>query len=374
MNQRIHLERTNVRLTSSSLLPGIVGTSQALVHVLKQVELVAPTTTTVLILGETGTGKELVSKAIHERSPRAGSAFVKVNCSAIPSTLLESELFGHEKGAFTGAIARRIGRFEQAERGSIFLDEIGELPLEVQPKLLRLLQEREYQRLGSNRTEEANIRLIVATHRDLHDMCRERTFRMDLFYRLNVFPICLPALRDRREDIPLLVAHFVPRLARRLGKDVRTVSPAALSSLEAHDWPGNVRELENVLERAVIRSTGSELEVDFASGCEPCGASPQLDQSFETASRAHIMSVLKSTGGVVGGPNGAAARLGMKRSTLNFRLKKLGIEPGTLRSPPVNSHCFPPLTTETPPQRRAPARPEPSIAQASMGSDLPTLT
>jgi formate hydrogenlyase transcriptional activator len=340
MNQQIHLERINVRLATSSVLPGIVGTSRAWVQVLKQVELVAPTTTTVLILGETGTGKELVSKAIHQLSPRAGSAFVKVNCSAIPSTLLESELFGHEKGAFTGAIARRIGRFEQAERGSILLDEIGELPLEVQPKLLRLLQEREYQRLGSNRTEEANIRLIVATHRDLHEMCKAGAFRMDLLYRLNVFPIRLPALRDRREDIPLLVAHFVPRLAKLLGKDVRTVSPAALSTLEAHDWPGNVRELENVLERAVIRCTGSELEVDCANGFEGYGAAPRVpDQSFEAASRAHIVSVLKSTRGVVGGPNGAAARLGMKRSTLNFRLKKLGIEPAALR---VTRYDWPP--------------------------------
>ena len=332
MKQRIHLERSHAQLGTSSVLPGIVGTSRALVDVLQQVELVARTTTTVLILGETGTGKELVSKAIHARSPRADSSFVKVNCSAIPGTLLESELFGHERGAFTGAIARRIGRFEQAERGSIFLDEIGELPLEVQPKLLRLLQEREYQRLGSNRTEVADIRLIVATHRDLFDMCKSGTFRLDLLYRLNVFPIRLPALRDRREDIPLLVAHFVPRFARRFGKDVRTVSPAALRELESHDWPGNVRELENVLERAVIRCAGSELEVDCVSGFEGAGVAPQrLDQSFETAVRAHILAVLKSARGVVGGPNGAAARLGLKRSTLNFKLKKLGIEPAVLR-------------------------------------------
>jgi transcriptional regulator with GAF, ATPase, and Fis domain len=332
VNQPFHLERINERLGSSCLVPGIVGTSRALLDVLKQVELVAPTPTTVLILGETGTGKELVSKAIHARSPRAGSPLVKVNCSAIPSTLLESELFGHEKGAFTGAVSRRIGRFEQAERGSIFLDEIGELPLEVQPKLLRLLQEREYQRLGSNRTEEADVRLIVATHRGLHDMCKGGTFRADLFYRLNVFPIRLPALRERREDIPLLVAHFVSLLTRRLGKDVRTISAAALRKLQAHDWPGNVRELENVLERAVIRSTGTELEVDCGNGFEGYGAAPRvLDQSFEAATRAHIVSVLQSTGGVVGGPNGAAARLGLKRSTLNFKLKKLGIEPAAVR-------------------------------------------
>jgi formate hydrogenlyase transcriptional activator len=333
VSQPIHLERINEKIGNSCLLPGIVGTSRALVEVLQQVELVARTPTTVLILGETGTGKELISKAIHAQSPRASSALVKVNCSAIPSTLLESELFGHEKGAFTGAISRRIGRFEQAEHGSIFLDEIGELPLEVQPKLLRLLQEREYQRLGSNRTEEADVRLIVATHRDLHDMCRSGTFRADLFYRLNVFPIRMPALRERREDIPLLVAHFVARLARRLAKEIRTVSSAALRTLEAHDWPGNVRELENVLERAVIRCTSSELEVECGNGFESYGASPHaLDQSFEAATRAHIVSVLKSTKGVVGGPNGAAARLGLKRSTLNFKLKKLGIEPAAVRA------------------------------------------
>jgi formate hydrogenlyase transcriptional activator len=333
VTQPIRLERLCAKLASSSVLPGIVGTSQALVDVLQQVELVAPTPTTVLILGETGTGKELISKAIHARSPRAGLPLVKVNCSAIPSTLLESELFGHEKGAFTGAIARRVGRIEQAERGSIFLDEIGELPLEVQPKLLRLLQEREYQRLGSNRTEQADVRLIVATHRDLHGMCRAATFRADLFYRLNVFPIRLPALRDRREDIPLLAAHFVSLLARRLGKDVRTIGASALRTLEAHDWPGNVRELENVLERAVIRCTGSELEVDCGNGFEGYSAPPRpVDQSFEAATRAHIVSVLQSTRGVIGGPNGAAARLGLKRSTLNFKLKKLGIEPAAVRT------------------------------------------
>jgi formate hydrogenlyase transcriptional activator len=333
VNQPIHIDRISAKLGSASVLPGIVGTSQALVDVLRQVDLVAATPTTVLILGETGTGKELISKALHARSPRAGSPLVKVNCSAIPSTLLESELFGHEKGAFTGAIARRIGRFEQAERGSIFLDEIGELPLEVQPKLLRLLQEREYQRLGSSRTEEADVRLIVATHRDLHDMCKAGAFRADLFYRLNVFPIRLPALRERREDIPLLVAHFVAQLARRLGKNVRTVSSAALRTLQSHDWPGNVRELENVLERAVIRSTGSELEVDCGDGFESYSASPRApDQTFEAAVRAHIVKVLQSTNGVVGGPNGAAARLGLKRSTLNFKLKKLGIEPSVVRA------------------------------------------
>jgi len=351
VKQRIHLERTHARLGTSSVLPGMVGTSRALADVLQQVELVARTTTTVLILGETGTGKELVSKAIHAQSPRADSSFVKVNCSAIPSTLLESELFGHEKGAFTGAVARRIGRFEQAERGSIFLDEIGELPLEVQPKLLRLLQEREYQRLGSNRTEAADIRLIVATHRDLLDMCKAGTFRMDLLYRLNVFPIRLPALRDRREDIPLLVAHFVPLFARRFGKDVRTVSPAALRELESYDWPGNVRELENVLERAVIRCAGSELEVECVSGFEGAGVAPQLlDQSFEAAVRAHILSVLKSAKGVVGGPNGAAARLGLKRSTLNFKLKKLGIEPAVVRG--AQDSCA------TDPRSHAPVEPK----------------
>ena len=330
----LNLIKSHEQLPSSSVLPGIVGTSPALASVLRLVELVAPTQSTVLILGETGTGKELVSKAIHERSPRLGAPFVKVNCSAIPSTLLESELFGHEKGAFTGAIARRIGRFEQADGGSVLLDEIGELPLEVQPKLLRLLQEREYQRLGSNRTEAADVRLIAATHRDLLGMCRSGSFRTDLFYRLNVFPIRLPPLRERREDIPLLVAHFVPLLAQRFARDVRTVSAASLSKLQEHDWPGNVRELENVLERAVIRSTGAVLEVECDHGFEGFSAPPvAIDQSFEAATRAHIVAVLKSTKGVIGGPNGAAARLGMKRTTLNFKLKKLGIEPATVRAP-----------------------------------------
>jgi formate hydrogenlyase transcriptional activator len=333
MNQLIDLERTSAKLATSSVLPGIVGGSQALVNVLQQVKLVAPTTTTVLILGETGTGKELVSKAIHEQSPRAGSAFVKLNCGAIPNALLESELFGHEKGAFTGAIARRTGRIEEAERGSIFLDEIGELPLEMQPKLLRLLQEREYQRLGGSRTERADIRTIVATHRNLHEMCDAKTFRMDLFYRLNVFPIRLPALRERREDIPLLVAHFVPQMARRFGKDTRTVSAGTMNKLQTHDWPGNVRELQNVLERAVIRCTGPELEVECVGDRETQRAPERpLDQSLHTAMRAHFLSVLKSTRGVIGGPNGAAARLGLKRTTLNFKLKKLGIEPETLRA------------------------------------------
>ena len=334
MSQRIRLEQISESLASSSVLPGIVGTSPALVSVLQQVELVARTTTTVLILGETGTGKELVAKAIHRGSPRAAAALVKLNCSAIPTTLLESELFGHERGAFTGALVRRIGRVEQAERGSMFMDEIGELPLEMQPKLLRLLQEREYQPLGSGRTEVADVRLIVATHRNLHAMCKAGTFRADLYYRLNVFPICLPALRERREDIPLLVAHFVPLLARRLGKDIRTVSRDAMATLESHDWPGNVRELENVLERAVIRCTSSELDVDCGSGFHGSAErSPHpSDQSFEAATRAHILSVLKSTNGVVAGPGGAAARLGLKRSTLNFKLKKLGIQPSSLRT------------------------------------------
>jgi formate hydrogenlyase transcriptional activator len=343
MNQRIHLEHMNARLRTSTVIPGIVGTSRSLVDVLQQVELVAPTTTTVLILGETGTGKELVSKAIHELSPRAHSPFVKLNCSAIPSSLLESELFGHEKGAFTGAIARRAGRFEQAERGSILLDEIGELALDVQPKLLRLLQEREYQPVGGARTKEADIRLICATNRNLYRMCKEGTFRADLFYRLSVFPIRLPALRERREDIPLLVAHFVPLIARRLGKPVRTVSPSALSKLENHDWPGNIRELENVLERALIRCTTSELEVDCDTGFEAHGEPPRVsDESFEAVSRAHIVSVLTSTRGVVGGPHGAAVRLGMKRSTLIFKLKKLGIEPATLHA----RNPDPPTSTE----------------------------
>jgi transcriptional regulator with GAF, ATPase, and Fis domain len=311
----------------------ILGSSPALAEVLRQVDTVARTGATVLIHGETGTGKELVARAIHRRSARAPGPFVKVNCAAIPAGLLESELFGHEKGAFTGALARRTGRFELAQDGTLFLDEIGEMAAELQPKLLRLLQEREFERLGSSRTIQSNARLVAATHRDLGAMVEGRTFREDLYYRLNVFPLHLPPLRDRRGDISQLANAFVRRFARGLNKDVRGISAEAMARLERHDWPGNVRELQNVLERAVILTPSGEvgaaviverLRERSAPADAPAAATPRAD-ALEEVERAHILSVLQKTNWVVAGPYGAAVRLGMKRSTLNFRMKKLGI-------------------------------------------------
>jgi transcriptional regulator with GAF, ATPase, and Fis domain len=307
---------------------GIVGQSPTMRSIFRQLDTVAVTDCTVLVLGETGTGKELIAKVVHERSRRREGALVKLNCSAIPLNLVESELFGHEKGAFTGAVARRAGRFELADRGTLFLDEIGELPLEVQPKLLRLLQEQEFERVGSCQTMRSDVRLVAATNRDLADMCALRAFREDLYYRLNVFPIRLPALRERREDIPLLVNHFLPRLASRLGKDIRSVSPESMALLRAYDWPGNIRELQNVLERAAILAEGPVLEValgERASSVRVAEPAPPASDTLEHVSKAHILAVIASTNGVIGGPNGAAARLGMNRTTLNFRMKKLGI-------------------------------------------------
>jgi len=298
-------------------------------EVFRQIDTVATTDCTVLVLGETGTGKELVAKAVHERSVRRSASFVTLNCSAIPSTLVESELFGHEKGAFTGAVARRTGRFELAQGGTLFLDEIGELRLDIQPKLLRLLQEREFERLGSSQKLRADVRLVAATHRDLGALCDDGLFREDLYYRLNVFPILLPPLRERREDIPLLVRHFVPMFAQRMRKDLRGVSVASMASLLDYAWPGNIRELQNVLERAVILARGRELEVRVGSPVNTRRVSPLRSVgTLEDVQRAHIRAVLESTNGVVAGPNGAAARLGVKRSTLIFRMKKLGIPHG----------------------------------------------
>jgi DNA-binding NtrC family response regulator len=305
---------------------GIVGRSAALDRVLDAVRTVADTDATVLIQGETGTGKELVARAIHEASSRKSGPFVKLNCGAIPPGLLESELMGHERGAFTGAIAQRIGRFELAHGGTLFLDEIGELALELQPKLLRLLQEREFERVGGTRTVRSNARLVAATNRDLSAMVDARTFREDLFYRLNVFPIGLPPLRERREDIPALVDHFMRRLAARMKKDVRGVSPEALARLQQHDWPGNIRELENVVERALILSCGTTLEV---APMTPRPAAPQpmrYDDCLDSLHKAQILGALEASGWIVGGPYGAAARLGVNRSTLNHRMKKLGIQ------------------------------------------------
>jgi formate hydrogenlyase transcriptional activator len=304
----------------------IVGKSAALHRVLQQVETVAPTDATVLISGETGTGKELIARAIHQLSPRRSQAFVKLNCAAIPAGLLESELFGHERGAFTGAIAQRIGRFELANRGTVFLDEIGELPLELQPKLLRVLQDREFERLGSPRTLRTDARLIAATNRDLAALVDAQQFRADLFYRVNVFPVHVPPLRERPEDIPLLVRHFAQQFARRLGKTIETIPSDTMQGLLRYPWPGNIRELQNIIERAVILSPGPVLQVPLADLKPPAtGASPQNHNTLEEAERKHILAVLEETKWVLSGPNGAAVRLGMKRSTLQFRMRKLGI-------------------------------------------------
>jgi transcriptional regulator with GAF, ATPase, and Fis domain len=305
----------------------IVGKSAALRNVLKQIETVAPTDSTVLIYGETGTGKELIARAIHDRSKRRTGTFVKLNCAAIPTGLLESELFGHERGAFTGAISQRIGRFELANRGTIFLDEIGEIPLELQPKLLRVLQEREFERLGNSRTLRTDARLIAATNRDLEAMAGENKFRPDLYYRLNVFPVQVPALRDRPEDIPLLVRHFVEQFARQMNRDIDTIPAETMSALTRYSWPGNIRELQNLVERAVILSSGNVLQVPLQDlKHRSASAITSSSQTLEETERAHILAVLEKTKWKLSGPNGAAARLGLNRSTLQFRMKKLGIE------------------------------------------------
>ncbi|HEY4048440.1 MAG TPA: sigma 54-interacting transcriptional regulator [Acidobacteriaceae bacterium] len=306
----------------------IVGNSPALRQVLRQIETVAPTESTVLIYGETGSGKELIARAVHNLSRRQSSAFVKLNCAAIPTGLLESELFGHEKGAFTGAIAQRIGRFELASDGTIFLDEIGEIPLELQPKLLRVLQEREFERLGGSRTLRTNARLIAATNRDLRAMVDESRFRSDLYYRLNVFPVYVPSLRERAEDIPVLVRHFVQYFSRNINKQINAISSETMQALTRYPWPGNIRELQNVIERAVILSQGRVLNVQL-SDLKPKqlqnGPASIGHLTLEEMERRHILAVLEQTNWVFAGPNGAAARLGMKRPTLQFRMQKLGI-------------------------------------------------
>jgi transcriptional regulator with GAF, ATPase, and Fis domain len=301
-----------------------VGQSAALRQVLEMVEMVAPSDSTVLLLGETGTGKELIARAIHERSRRNQQAFVKLNCAAIPSGLLESELFGHERGAFTGAVAQRIGRFELASQGTAFLDEIGEMPLELQPKLLRVLQEREFERLGSMRTIRTNARLIAATNRNLERMVAEKEFRSDLYYRLSVFPIRIPALRERPEDIPLLVRYFTQKYADRMRKQIDTIPAAAMRSLTRWHWPGNIRELENVIERSVVLTRGDTLQVslDEMETPAPIAFGPEKCAAIE---RDEILRVLRDTNGRVAGPEGAAARMAIKRTTLISRMKKLGI-------------------------------------------------
>jgi formate hydrogenlyase transcriptional activator len=309
---------------------GIIGQSAALRSVLREIRMVAPTDSTVLIYGETGTGKELIARAIHELSSRSKNTFVKLNCAAIPTGLLESELFGHERGAFTGAISQRIGRFEVANHGTAFLDEIGEISLELQPKLLRVLQEREFERLGSTRTLRTDARLIAATNCDLAIMVEEQRFRSDLFYRLNVFPVRVPPLRERREDIALLVRHFARQFAGRMKRNYASIEPGTMKTLCEYDWPGNIRELQNLIERAVILCPGPVLRVPVRDLHPPTIAVPNSrhtgqHQTLEQAERAHILQTLKVVKWVVGGPNGAASRLGMNRSTLQFRMKKLGI-------------------------------------------------
>jgi formate hydrogenlyase transcriptional activator len=304
---------------------GMVGRSPELRNVVTQLETVAPTDSTVLICGETGTGKELIARALHTLSTRRGNPFVKCNCAAIPTGLLESELFGHEKGAFTGAVAQRIGRFELANRGTIFLDEIGETPLELQPKLLRVLQEREFERLGNSRTLRTDARLVAATNVHLQEMVDAKRFRADLFYRLNVFPIQIPALRERAEDIPLLVTHFAHACARRMHRTIKLVPSATMEALVRYAWPGNIRELQNLIERAVILSPGDVLQVPLSDINDASKASA-AQQTLDEAEKAHILATLKQTRWTLSGPRGAATRLGIKRSTLQFRMKKLGIE------------------------------------------------
>jgi len=304
----------------------IVGKSPALQRVLRQVEVVAPTDSGVLIQGETGTGKELIARAIHNLSARRDRPFVKLNCAAIPSGLLESELFGHEKGAFTGAIMRKAGRFEVADKGTLFLDEVGDIPLELQPKLLRVLQEHEFERLGSTRTQQVDVRVIAATHRELKQMVEAGQFRSDLYYRLHVFPLSIPPLRERREDIPMLVRHYVDKYARRMNRRIETVASGAMEALASYTWPGNVRELQNFIERAVILSPGTALRPPLAELKQPTAQECDSKLStLEEAEREHVLRALRESKWVIGGPNGAAARLGMKRTTLAYRIRKLNI-------------------------------------------------
>jgi formate hydrogenlyase transcriptional activator len=308
---------------SGNGLPRIVGNSAALGRVLELAQVVAPTDATVLIKGETGTGKELIAEAIHKCSNRSNGPFVKVNCAAIPAGLLESELFGHERGAYTGAVARTVGRFERANRGTLFLDEIGDLPLELQPKILRVMQERQFERLGGAATIHSDVRVICATHRNLAEMIEDREFRADLFYRLSVFPIELPPLRERPGDIRLLVRHFATDYAARTRKSITGISEEFMRALSRHTWPGNVRELQNFIERSVILSKGPVLNGSLSDLTYTARASAPV--TLEDAERSHILRMLQQRDGVVGGPNGAAARLGLRRTTLISKIRRLGI-------------------------------------------------
>jgi len=303
----------------------VIGSSRALESVLDQVERVAPTDSTVLIQGETGTGKELIAHSIHNLSARCGRPFVRLNCAAIPLDLLESELFGHEKGAFTGAIAQKIGRFELADKGTLFLDEVGDIPPALQPKLLRVLQEQEFERLGSNRTHQVDVRLVAATNRDLDEMVNRGQFRNDLYYRLNVFPVLLPPLRARPEDVPALVMHFVEIFGRRLGRKIEHIPAQTMSALNSYHWPGNIRELQNLIERAVILSSDGVLPNPLpATGPHPVTVST-TSTTLRDSERSLILQTLGEVRWVIGGPQGAAAKLGLKRTTLIHKMQKLGI-------------------------------------------------
>jgi transcriptional regulator with GAF, ATPase, and Fis domain len=312
----------------------IIGNSPALEAVLEQVERVAPTGSTVLIQGETGTGKELIAHAIHHISSRCGRPFVRVNCAAIPLDLLESELFGHEKGAFTGAIAQKIGRFELADKGTLFLDEVGDIPPALQPKLLRVLQEQQFERLGSTRTHQVDVRLVAATNRDLTEMVSRGEFRSDLYYRLNVFPVLLPPLRERREDIPALVTHFVEILSCRTGRQIEQIPPETMSALRSYQWPGNIRELQNLIERAVILSKGGVLPnpLPTTENEQPANRAPGAT-TLRDSERTLILRTLEAVGWVIGGPKGAAVKLGLARTTLIHKMQKLGMSrPGLQNS------------------------------------------
>jgi formate hydrogenlyase transcriptional activator len=323
--ERLGKVRLSERELVDNRFPQIIGNSPALRLALAEVERVAPTDATVLILGETGTGKELIARGIHDLSARHRNPFVKLNCAAIPFDLLESELFGHERGAFTGAIAQKIGRFELANTGTLFLDEIGDLPLALQPKLLRVLQEQEFERLGSGRTHHINVRVIAATHRNPAEMVTQKEFRSDLYYRLNVFPVVLPPLRERRQDIPPLVFHFVEVFSRRIGKQIELIPDETVSALKAYSWPGNIRELQNLIERAVIRADNGVLPNPLPAAESNPLRLVRAGTAFFDSQREVILTALRASGWVIGGPGGAAERLGLKRTTLITKMKKLGI-------------------------------------------------
>src|SRR5580704_12637076 len=305
---------------------GIIGTSQPLTSVMQQIGIVAPTNSTVLIQGETGTGKELIAQAIHDLSPRRNAPFIKLNCAAIPAGLIESELFGHERGAFTGALTQRIGRFEMANGGTLFLDEIGDIALDLQVKLLRVIQEQEFERLGSTRSTRVNVRLVAATHRNLQQMVKDKEFRADLYYRLSVFPVSLPALRDRPEDIPALVRHFVYRYSEHLNKVVDTIPSQTMDAMLAYDWPGNIRQLQNFIEHGVIVSEGHVFQPALSQLQSETSSLPRSSKTLEGATRDYILQTLQETKWVVGGRHGAAARLGIARTTLLSKMRRLGLE------------------------------------------------